>query len=232
MENNVDVRFGSVMKTVFRLIRMGMPMWLLCLLGVTLAGLGSYLINLLFGLIMSVTMRSFETGTSAVPRLFMMLGMLASFVPLVVLGFHFNLRGGLGIRASIQKKLLSAWLRQTEAYAARRHSGEAMTLLTSDMQILENFYFQGLMQTFFIPLVQGVASALTIIAVNGWLVGIPVFFGLCSLCAAVLQGQADPSAESAPAQNDRRHGEPVFRSPRREYGAPLLGYHESAAYRL
>ena len=189
MENNANVRFGDVMKTVFRLIRMGMPKWLLCLLGVTLAGLGSYLINLLFGLTMSVTMRNFEAGTSAVPRLLMMLGMLASFVPLVLLGFHFNLRGGLSIRASVQKKLLSAWLRQTEAYAARRHSGEAMTLLTSDMQILENFYFQGLMQTFFIPFVQGAASALTIIAVNGWLVCVPLFFGLFALWMAAVQGK-------------------------------------------
>jgi ATP-binding cassette subfamily B protein len=188
MEGNVNVRFGSVMKTVFRLIRMGMPKWLLCLLGVTLAGLGGYLISLLFGLIMSVTMRNFEAGTSAVPSLSLMLVMLASFVPLIVLGYHFNLRGGLGIRASIQKKLLSAWLRQTEVFASRRHSGEAMALFTSDMQILENFYFQGLMQTFFIPLVQGIASALTIIAVSGWLVCIPLFFGLCALCVAMTQG--------------------------------------------
>ena len=52
-------------------------------------------------------MRHFEVGTTAVPRLSLLLGMLASFIPLVVLGYHFNLRGGLGIRASIQKKLLS-----------------------------------------------------------------------------------------------------------------------------
>ncbi len=188
MADNANVRFASVMKTVFRLIRMGMPKWLLCLLGVTLAGIGGYMLSLLFGLIMSVTMRCYEAGTSAVPRLTIMLGMLASFVPLVVLGYHFNLRGGLSIRASIQKKLLSAWLRQTEAYASRRHSGEAMTLLTSDMQILENFYFQGLMQTFFIPFVQGVASALTIIAVNGWIVVIPMAFGLGALSIAVLTG--------------------------------------------
>ncbi len=186
--NNRDVRFGAVMKTVLRMIRMGMPKYLLCMTGVTLAGLGSYLMALLFGLILSVTMRSFEVGTTAVPRLFVLLGMLASFIPLVVLGYHFNLRGGLGIRASIQKKLLSAWLRQTEAYAARRHSGEAMSLLTADMQVLENFYFQGLMQTFFMPLVQGAASLLTISVVSGWLALVPTLFGLLALGIAIWTG--------------------------------------------
>ncbi len=178
------------MKTNFRLIRLGMPKWLLCLLGVTLAGLGSYLLSLLFGLTMSVTMRHFEAGTNAVPKLFLLFGMLASIMPLIVLGYLFNLRGGLGIRASIQKKLLAAWLRQTEAFAAKRHSGEAMALLTSDMQIIENFYFQGLMHTFFLPLVQGVASMITIGAVNVWLVLIPLFFGLCALGMSIMTGRS------------------------------------------
>lgn len=188
MESNAKVRFDSVMKTVFHMIRMGMPKWLLCLLGMTLAGLGSYLMSLLFGLMMSVTMRHFEEGTNAAPELAILLGMLASFIPLVLLGYYFNLRGGLGIRASIQKKLLKAWLRQTEHFAARRHTGEAMSLLTSDMQIVENFYFQGLMQTFFMPLVQGVASMITIAAVDVELAFIPLFFGLCALGVAILTG--------------------------------------------
>ena len=188
MENSQNVRLGRVMKTVFRMMRMGMPRYLQCIAGVALAGFGSYLISLLFGLIMSVTMRHYEAGTNAVPVLAVLLGMLASFIPLVVLGYHFNLRGGLSIRASIQKKLLSAWLRQTEEYAARRHSGEAMTLLTSDMDIMENFYFQGLMQTFFIPLVQGIAAMLTIASVSAWLIAIPLLFGLCALTVALLTG--------------------------------------------
>jgi len=186
MESSRNVRAGRVMKTILRMMRMGMPKYLECIAGVTLAGLGSFLMSLLFGMIMSVTMRHFEAGTNAVPKLVLLLGMLASFIPLVVLGYHFNLRGGLSIRASIQKKLLSAWLRQTEDYASRRHSGEAMTLLTSDMDIMENFYFQGLMQTFFIPLVQGIAAILTIASVSVWMISIPLFFGLCALTVSVL----------------------------------------------
>ena len=188
MESKSGVRFFRVMKTVFRMIRMGMPKWLLCLFGMTLAGLGSYLMSLLFGLMMSVTMRHFEAGTNAVPGLTILLGMLAAFIPLVLLGYYFNLRGGLGIRAAIQKKLLSAWLRQTESFAARHHTGEAMLLMTSDMQIVENFYFQGLMQTFFMPLVQGAASMATIAAVDVELALIPLLFGLCALSVAILTG--------------------------------------------
>ncbi|MBN1777239.1 MAG: ABC transporter ATP-binding protein [Clostridiales bacterium] len=188
MESRQNVRFGHVMKTVFRMIRLGMPKWLLCLLGVTLAGIGSYIIALLFGLVLSVTMQNFEAGTSAVPRLTLLLVILAAFVPLVVLGYQFNLRGGLGIRAGIQKKLLSTWLRQTETFAARRHSGEAMTLLTSDMQIMENFYFQGLMHTFFIPLVQGLASMLTIAVVDWRLTFVPLIFGAAALTSSIFLG--------------------------------------------
>ncbi|HPJ02118.1 MAG TPA: ABC transporter ATP-binding protein [Candidatus Limiplasma sp.] len=188
MENNKCLRFASVMKTAFRLIRLGMPKWLLCLLGVTLAGLGSYLLALLVGLVMSVTVRDYALGISAVPRLTLLLLMLASFVPLVVLGYQFNLRGGLGIRASIQKKLLSAWLRQTERFAAERHSGEAMALLNSDMQILENFYFQGMMMTFFMPFVQGIASLITIAVVDWRLTFIPLVFGFLALMSAILLG--------------------------------------------
>jgi ATP-binding cassette subfamily B protein len=56
------------------------------------------------------------------------------------------------------------------------------------MQVLENFYFQGLMQTFFMPLVQGVASLLTITVVSGWLALIPIVFGLCALGIAIWTG--------------------------------------------
>ncbi|HPF87468.1 MAG TPA: ABC transporter ATP-binding protein [Candidatus Limiplasma sp.] len=186
MQNSGDVRFGSVMKTILRMLRLGMPKWLQCLAGVTLAGLGGYLMNLLFGMVMSITMRHYEAGTNAVPNLLVLLCVLAASIPLIVLGYHMNLRGGLSIRASVQKKLLSAYLRQKECFAAKHHSGEAMTLLTSDMQIVENFYFQGLMQTFFIPLVQGIAAAITIAFVNAWLIIVPMFYGLCALCTAVL----------------------------------------------
>lgn len=166
MKHNNDVRFASVMKTIFRMLRMGMPKWLQCLAGVTLAGLGGYLMNLLFGLVISIVMRNYEAGTNAVPNLVILLCLLVASIPLIVLGYHMNLRGGLSIRASVQKKLLSAYLRQKECFAAKHHSGEAMTLLTSDMQIVENFYFQGLMQTFFIPFVQGMAAAGTIAYIN------------------------------------------------------------------
>ncbi|MBE0600275.1 MAG: ABC transporter ATP-binding protein, partial [Firmicutes bacterium] len=188
MENKQRLRFFHVMKIIFRMIGLGMPKWLLCLLGVTLAGLGSYLLTLLIGLVLSVTMREYAAGLSAVPRLTLLLGMLASFVPLVLLGYQFNLRGGLGIRASIQKKLLSSWLRQTEAFAARRHTGEAMALLTSDMQIVENFYFQGMMMTFFMPFVQGVASLITIVLVDWRLTFVPLVFGLAALLSAIILG--------------------------------------------
>ncbi len=188
MEGNADVRFGSVMKTILRMLRLGMPKWLECLAGVTLAGLGGYLINLLFGMVMSLTMSHYEAGTNAVPHLLVVLCVLAASIPLIVLGYHMNLRGGLGIRASVQKKLLIAYLRQTEGFAEKHHSGEAVSILTSDMQIMENFYFQGLMQTFFIPLVQGFAAAVTIAAVNARLLLVPLFFGLCALGTAVLMG--------------------------------------------
>ena len=165
-----------------------MPKWLLCLLGVTLAGLGSYLLALLIGLVLSLTLQYFDAGISAVPKLTLLLLMLACFVPLVVLGYQFNLRGGLGIRASIQKKLLSSWMRQTETSAAAKHSGEAMALLTSDMQILENFYFQGMMMTFFMPFVQGAASLVTIAVIDWRLALVPLAFGLLSLGSTVIMG--------------------------------------------
>jgi ABC-type multidrug transport system fused ATPase/permease subunit len=188
MDSKQRLHFFKVMKTIFRMIRLGMPKWMLCLLGVTLAGLGSYLLSLLVGLVLSVTMRDFAAGVSAVPRLTLLLFMLACFVPLVLLGYQFNLRGGLGIRASIQKKLLSAWLRQTEEFASKRHSGEAMALLTSDMQIVENFYFQGMMMTFFMPFVQGVASLATIALVDWRLTFVPLLFGLAALFSAIFLG--------------------------------------------
>ncbi len=188
MESKQRLRFFQVMKTIFRMIRLGMPKWLLCLLGVTLAGLGSYLLSLLVGLVLSVTTRDFAEGISAVPKLTLLLIMLACFVPLVVMGYQFNLRGGLGIRASIQKKLVSSWLRQTEAFACKRHSGEAMTLLSSDMQIVENFYFQGMMMTFFMPFVQGVASLITIALVDWRLTFVPLLFGVAALLSAIILG--------------------------------------------
>ena len=188
MKPDSTVRFGAVLKTILRMVRLGMPKWLLCLAGVTLAGLGGYLMSLLFGMVMSLTMRHYEAGTNAVPDLAVLLAVLAASIPLIVLGYHMNLRGGLSIRAKVQKQLLSAYLRQTECFAEKHHSGEAMSLLTADMNIVENFYFQGLMQTFFIPLVQGFAAAVTIALVNAWLVIIPLVFGFCALGTAVIMG--------------------------------------------
>ena len=170
-----------VINTFIKMIRLGMPGWICCLLGVTVIGLGSYLFNLLIGLILSTTLEHFEAGTSAASTIFLITGFLFLATVFMAGGYVFNLYGAMGIRAKIQRRLVSVWVRLTESFASKRHSSESMSIITSDMDILEDFYFQGLMNALFIPLVQGIASVVTIAAINWRLLLPPVITGVISL---------------------------------------------------
>lgn len=179
LENSSDA--GQTLRTFYRMIRLGMPKWLLCFLGVVLIGLGNYGFSLVTGLLLSTSLNHFKEGDLALLSAAVLLAI--SFIVMwgIVAGYILNVRGAMGIRAGIQKRLLSVWIRQTEAFAARRHSSDAMTLVTSDMDIMENFYFQGLAHVFMIPFFGGVAALITIIGIDFRLLFAPVITGLISL---------------------------------------------------
>lgn len=173
--------FGQVMGSFGRMLRLGMPRWLFCLLGAALIGLGAYGINLITGLLLSTSLTHFTLGTSSLSSVLGLLGVLVACVPVVMAGYILNARTAMGIRARIQRRLVSRWVRQTEAFASRHNSGDAMALVTSDLDIVEDFYFQGLMTTFLIPTVQGLAAAVTVAAADARLLLPPLVTGLLSL---------------------------------------------------
>lgn len=178
---------GQTLRTFCRMIRLGMPRWLLCFLGVVLIGVGNYGFGLLTGLLLSTSLKHFQEGSSAVLSVVIFLGVLFLVMVGIVIGYLLNVRGAMGIRAKIQKRMVSVWIRQTEAFAARRNSSDAMTLVTSDMDIVENFYFQGLMDVFMIPLFGGLAALITILGIDYRLVLAPVVTGLISLLFSISQ---------------------------------------------
>lgn len=172
---------GQTLRTFYRMIRLGMPKWLLCFLGVVLIGLGNYGFSLVTGLLLSTSLNHFKEGNLALLPAAVLLGIAFIVMWGIVAGYILNVRGAMGIRAGIQKRLLSVWIRQTEAFAARRHSSDAMTLVTSDMDIMEDFYFQGLAHVFMVPFFGGVAAFITIIGIDFRLALAPVITGLISL---------------------------------------------------
>lgn len=184
-QNEKAMQPKKVFITFFRMIGLGMPKWLFCFLGVTLIGLASYGFSLLSGMLLSVSLDHFAEGTSAVPAILLLLLALFGVMWMLAGGYIINLSAAMGIRARIQKRLISVWMNQTEAFASKHHSSDAMTLVTSDMEIVEDFYFQGLMTIFLLPLVQGIAAICTMAAIDWRLFLAPVVTGLISLYFSV-----------------------------------------------
>lgn len=164
--NHKDTSAKHIFRTCFKLMRSGMPKWLLCIAGVTLVGFFNYGLNLSVGLMMSYTIEAVRSGISPVNTLAGILLMLAVLTIAACIGYILNARGAFSIRVKIQRKLLSAWIRQTEKWAEKQHSGDAMAIASNDMEVVEDFFFQGFLYTFLINTVSGLASAVTLAFIN------------------------------------------------------------------
>ncbi len=178
-------RFLKTMNIFFRMIRVALPLWLLCLIGMILVGLGSYGVSLSTGMLLSSSLDYFQNISADMYFIRNILIFLAITIILMTLGYVLNLIGSMNIRASLQRKLISKWIKQTESNASLHHSSEAMTIVTSDMDTVEDFYFQGLMFVFFVPLIQGIASLMTIVSVDLRLAIAPIITGIVSLAVSV-----------------------------------------------
>lgn len=195
--------FRQVMRTFFRMIRLGMPNWILCFLGSSIVGLMYYGVVLVIGLLSSLSLIHFRAGTSAVPTVAGLMLALLGIVVVQLVGLTMNMSSSMRIRTNIQQRLLSAWIRQTEAFASRHHSGDAMALVTSDMSILEDFYFQGLTYQFLVPLIQGIAATVTIVSIDYRLLVPPVITGLISFLFSVrLSGQVQEKNKLVRTETD------------------------------
>lgn len=172
-------------KSLYRMVALGMPQWILCLCGVAVIGLGSYGLSFFLGLLLSTSLEHFSAGTFAGGSIAAIFAAMLAVTIILVLGYILNLHGAMSVRAKIQRKLVSVWVRLTEKFASGRHSGEAMTLVTSDIEVVDNFYFQGLMTIFFIPFFQGVATIVTFITVDWQLLLPSLVTGLISLIVSM-----------------------------------------------
>ncbi|MDL2301784.1 ABC transporter ATP-binding protein/permease [Lachnospiraceae bacterium OttesenSCG-928-D06] len=182
-KNKLD--FLHVLKVFIKLVKLGMPQWIYGFVGVTIIGLGSYGYNLFMGIILSTVLNHFEEKTSATSDIFLISGILFLATLVMAVGYIFNLYSAMGIRAKIQRKLLSAWIRQSERFVSKKNTSESMTIITSDTEIVEDFYFQGLMTALFIPAVQGIVSAITIAFIDWRLLMPSLVTGVISLIVSV-----------------------------------------------
>ena len=111
-------RFLKTMNIFFRMIRVALPLWLLCLIGMILVGLGSYGVSLATGMLLSSSLDYFQNISADMYFVRNILIFLAIAIILMTLGYVLNLIGSMNIRAGLQRKLISKWIKQTESNAS------------------------------------------------------------------------------------------------------------------
>lgn len=156
----------QILKKNFALMKLAMPKWIFCIIGITIYGLFVYILGIALGLLTTRTIETVSLGISPLKDTFYILCILAIGTILACLGYIINSHWGFKIRTEIQKKMLSSLINQTEASANSKHTGDDITTITSDMAIVENYFFQGFLFIFLQPVISGLAALITLYAID------------------------------------------------------------------
>lgn len=144
--------------TIVRISKIGSWAFLLSIIGASLAGFTNFAFSFLLGKVSQSAITQATLGIFDGAHLLNLFIIFLCVCPLMFLGQMLNVTGGQLAEKRLKKKMVHHILRQKEAAVKASHSGDMMTLITSDAGVVDNFYFQGITYMFIHPLVGGISA--------------------------------------------------------------------------
>ncbi|WP_331836720.1 ABC transporter transmembrane domain-containing protein [Erysipelothrix piscisicarius] len=151
----------NVFKTMRRISKIGSWAFVGAILGGCVASLANFGLNFTFGKMTQISIEQATAGTFDLQILLTITGLFLLMFPLLVMGQTGNLMGGLNAEKRLKEHMIHHILRQKEATIRASHTGDMMTLLTSDADVINNYYFQGFNYMFIHPTVGGLAALIS-----------------------------------------------------------------------
>lgn len=180
----------NVFKTMRRISKIGSWAFVGAILGGCVASLANFGLNFTFGKMTQISIEQATAGTFDLQILLTITGLFLLMFPLLVMGQTGNLMGGLNAEKRLKEHMIHHILRQKEATIRASHTGDMMTLLTSDADVINNYYFQGFNYMFIHPTVGGLAALITTFFVDVRFGVIAVVLGIVSVWVATRYADA------------------------------------------
>lgn len=175
----------KILRNNIQLMKQGFPQWGFCMFGVSLYALFIYALGLFLGLFMTRTINLVQAKLNPVNDLISLVLELALLTILAYTGYIINAYWGFKIRSNIQERLLSSLLHKPDNVDTV-HSSDYMTTFTTDMNVVENFFFQGFLFTFLQPVVSGIAASLTLYFIDQTVFVAAVLIGFFTVLLTVV----------------------------------------------
>ncbi|AMC92603.1 hypothetical protein AOC36_00910 [Erysipelothrix larvae] len=174
----------KIFHTLYRISKLGSYAFLLSIFGSMIGGFINYLFSFIIGelsrvAVQQATLQHFDMNP------FITLGLISILaLPLLLCGQTMTVAGGLRAENNLKTIVVSNTLSHDEKEIKDTHTGDLMARLTSDAAVIEDFYFQGLNYRVINPFVSGLASLITIFALNIPLGFVSIVFGLITFLAS------------------------------------------------
>lgn len=156
----------EVLSVIVRISKIGSWAFLVSIIGASLASLANFGLSFLLGKITQVSIEQATLGVFELKTLLIITGAFICMFPLLIAGQTGNLVGGLRAEKRLKKIMIHHILCQREVEIRDSHTGDMMTLLTSDADTVNNYYFQGFNYMFIHPTVAGLAALITTFVVD------------------------------------------------------------------
>lgn len=166
---------------VYRISKIGSWMFLISLVGVIIQGLVNFIFSLILGLVSQEGLRQASLQMFDLSAFKPLIIVFLVTMPLSLLGQSLNLYGGLNSGKKLKEVIMMKALHQSDAMVKSAHSGDVMTLLTSDASIVEDYYFQSLNYMLLHPLVGGIAALVTTLLIDYRFVLISIVAGMITI---------------------------------------------------
>ncbi|CAM3640037.1 ABC transporter ATP-binding protein [Erysipelothrix urinaevulpis] len=173
--------FKNTLQIIWNISKIGSIAFIVSIVGSLVFSLGNYALVYFAGKVTETAIEQASLGIFDKDP-FVLLGIwFLCMIPVLIFGQIANVTGGQYAEKRLKKKMIHHILRQKESEITKGHSGDMMTLLTSDTDVVNNFYFQGINYMFFHPLASGIAALITLIVIDIRLALVSVLVGIISV---------------------------------------------------
>lgn len=192
-------------KVVRSIIRWGMPLFWLSLLGGALISLASYIYNLFAGMLMGIGLEAVKLDAQSDLWILLLQVTLVALLALACrfFGHRINTYSSVRLFERQYHQVVQHWLNIKEAFMKKKHTGDVIAQLTYDLEALDGFYSQGFRQQVLGPFLQGIAAIATMAWVDWRLIAISLVIGTATaFITSRFSSKVHQAGVGVRAQND------------------------------
>ena len=164
-----------------RSVHMAMPHWFLMTFGSIFHVGQAFFFSLINGILMRMVLQAAIANINIWNNIGQAYGLLLLVLFMVMIGVLSNSWAGQRIKDRIQLHMTTHMMKADENYSREHHSGDAMSRMISDVNTMGGLYDMGFSWQVVAPILNGVASLVTICVISPWMALLSLGCGMGSM---------------------------------------------------